>query len=111
MLHAIFGNEHFPHLVERDFTAAAPNQRCVADITYVATWTRFVYVALVSELFSRCILGWWASTSLRADLALDAAPRVHLKGEGQTRAAESAGVVRAALFCESTVTRGRAGEQ
>lgn len=59
-------------LVERDFTAAAPNQRWVADITYVATWAGFVYVAFVSDLFSRRILGWRASTSLRADLALDA---------------------------------------
>jgi putative transposase len=59
-------------LVERNFSAAAPNQRWVADITYVATWTGFVYVAFVSDLFSRRILGWRASTSLRADLALDA---------------------------------------
>ncbi|WP_344257613.1 IS3 family transposase, partial [Terrabacter carboxydivorans] len=40
-------------LLERDFTAAAPNQRWVADITYVATWTGFVYVAFVLDLFSR----------------------------------------------------------
>jgi putative transposase len=59
-------------LVERDFTAPAPNRRWVADITYVATWTGFVYVAFVSDLFSRRIVGWRASTSLRTDLALDA---------------------------------------
>src|SRR5262252_3189541 len=59
-------------LLQRDFTAPAPNRRWVADITYVATWTGFVYVAFVSDLFSRRIVGWRASTSLRADLALDA---------------------------------------
>jgi putative transposase len=59
-------------LLERDFTAPAPNRRWVADITYVATWTGFVYVAFVTDLFSRRIVGWRASTSLRADLALDA---------------------------------------
>ncbi len=59
-------------LVQRDFSAAAPNRRWVADITYVATWSGFVYVAFVSDLFSRRIVGWRTSTSLRTDLALDA---------------------------------------
>jgi putative transposase len=59
-------------LLDRDFTAPAPNRRWVADITYVATWAGFVYVAFISDLFSRRIVGWRASTSLRADLALDA---------------------------------------
>jgi putative transposase len=59
-------------LLERDFSAPAPNRRWVADITYVATWSGFVYVAFVVDLFSRRIVGWRASTSLRADLALDA---------------------------------------
>jgi len=59
-------------LLDRDFSAVRPNHRWVADITYVATWTGFVYVAFVSDLFSRRIVGWRASTSLRSDLALDA---------------------------------------
>ena len=59
-------------LLDRDFTAPAPNRRWVADITYVATWAGFVYVAFICDLFSRRIVGWRASTSLRADLALDA---------------------------------------
>jgi putative transposase len=59
-------------LLERDFSAPAPNRRWVADITYVATWSGFVYLAFVTDLFSRRIVGWRASTSLRADLALDA---------------------------------------
>jgi putative transposase len=59
-------------LLARDFSAPAPNRRWVADITYVATWSGFVYLAFVTDLFSRRIVGWRASTSLRADLALDA---------------------------------------
>jgi putative transposase len=44
----------------------------VADLTYVATWSGFVYVAFVIDAFSRFIVGWQASQSLRTDLALDA---------------------------------------
>jgi putative transposase len=59
-------------LVERDFSAGGPNQLWVADLTYVATWSGFVDVALVIDAFSRFIVGWQASRSLRTDLALDA---------------------------------------
>jgi putative transposase len=59
-------------LVERDFSASRPNQLWVADLTYVATWSGFVYVALVIDAFSRFLVGWQASRSLRIDLALDA---------------------------------------
>jgi transposase InsO family protein len=58
--------------VDRDFRATRPNQFWVADLTYVATWRGFVYVAFVIDVFSRQIVGWRASTSLRTDLALDA---------------------------------------
>jgi putative transposase len=61
-----------PDLVKRDFSASRPNQLWVADITYVATWAGFVYVAFVIDAFSRCIVGWRVSRSLRSDLALDA---------------------------------------
>lgn len=61
-----------PDLVQRDFTATRPNQLWVADLTYVATWRGFVYVAFVIDVFSRRIVGWRASASLRSDLALDA---------------------------------------
>ena len=44
----------------------------MADFTYVATWKGFVYVAFVIDVFSRMIVGWRASTTLRSDLALDA---------------------------------------
>jgi putative transposase len=58
--------------LDRDFTASAPNLRWVADITYIATWHGFCYVAFVLDLYSRRIVGWRVSNSLRADLALDA---------------------------------------
>jgi len=59
-------------LVKRDFVATRPNQLWVADITYVATWVGFAYVAFVIDVFSRAIVGWRVSSSLRSDLALDA---------------------------------------
>ncbi len=57
---------------ERQFHATRPNRLWVADITYVSTWPGFVYVAFVIDVFSRAIVGWRVSRSLRADLALDA---------------------------------------
>jgi putative transposase len=59
-------------LVNREFTAAHPNELWVADLTYVATWRGFVFVAFVIDAFARMIVGWRASSSLRSDLALDA---------------------------------------
>lgn len=61
-----------PDLVKREFVASRPNQLWVADLTYVATWVGFVYVAFVIDVFSRFIVGWRVSSSLRSDLALDA---------------------------------------
>jgi transposase InsO family protein len=59
-------------LVDRNFSVDRPNELWVADLTYVATWSGFVYVAFVIDAFSRFIVGWQTSTSLRSDLALDA---------------------------------------
>jgi len=59
-------------LVNRDFTAPGPNRLWVADLSYVATWSGFAYVAFVIDAHSRFIVGWRASASLRTDLALDA---------------------------------------
>src|SRR5690606_8336984 len=59
-------------LVQRDFTATRPNQLWVSDLTYVPTWRGFIYVAFVIDVFSRRIVGWRVSSSLRSDLALDA---------------------------------------
>ncbi len=61
-----------PDLVDRDFTATQPNQLWVADLTYVASWAGFVYVAFVIDAFSRMIVGWRVSSTLRSELALDA---------------------------------------
>ena len=70
-------------LVERDFSVARPNQLWVADLTYVATWAGFVYVALVIDAFSRFIVGWQASRSLRTDLALDALEMATWRRQGR----------------------------
>ena len=58
--------------VKRKFVASAPNQLWVADLTYVRTHAGWTYVAFVLDVFSRMIVGWQVSTSLRTDLALDA---------------------------------------
>lgn len=58
--------------VDRQFVATRPNALWVADITYVKTHTGFVYVAFIIDVFSRFIVGWQVSSSLRTDLALDA---------------------------------------
>jgi putative transposase len=59
-------------LVDRRFVATRTNQLWVADLTYVATWSGFVYAAFIVDAYSRFIVGWQTSTSLRTDLALDA---------------------------------------
>jgi putative transposase len=59
-------------LVERVFAAPAPDRLWVADITYISTWSGFCYAAFVIDAFSRRIVGWRVSSSLRAELALDA---------------------------------------
>jgi transposase InsO family protein len=59
-------------LVQRSFRAERPNELWVADFTYVATWRGVVYVAFVIDVFSRLIVGWRASSTMRTDLVLDA---------------------------------------
>lgn len=59
-------------LVQRDFQASSPNQLWVADFTYVATWSGFVFVAFVVDAFAKTIVGWRAATSMTAGLTLDA---------------------------------------
>lgn len=55
-------------LVNRRFTAMAPRRLWVADITYVATWSGFAYVAFVTDVFSRRIVGWRVASTLKADV-------------------------------------------
>jgi putative transposase len=61
-----------PDLVDRDFTATAPNQLWVADITFVPTANGFLYLAVVLDAWSRKIVGWAMATHLRAELVVDA---------------------------------------
>jgi putative transposase len=61
-----------PDLVERDFTADAPDRLWVADITYVPTWEGFLYVAVVLDAWSRKIVGWAMDTTLKTTLVLRA---------------------------------------
>ena len=58
--------------VNRVFQATRPNALWLADLTYVATWPGFVYVAFVIDAYARRIVGWRVPNSLRTDLALDA---------------------------------------
>jgi putative transposase len=69
------GVEELPRPVDRvnrNFHVPRPNALWVSDLTYVATWRGFVYVAFVIDAYSRRIVGWRVSSSLRTDLALDA---------------------------------------
>ena len=61
-----------PDLVDRDFSARVPNQLWVADVTYVPTWSGFVFLAVVLDAFSRRIVGWAMATHLRTELVVDA---------------------------------------
>ena len=61
-----------PDLVDRNFTAEAPDRLWVADITYVATWAGFLYLAVVVDAFSRYVVGWAMATHLRTEFVLDA---------------------------------------
>lgn len=61
-----------PDLVDRNFTASAPNQLWVADITYVPTWAGFLYLAVVIDAFARRVVGWSMANHLRTELVLNA---------------------------------------
>lgn len=68
-------------LVERQFRAPAPNRLWLADLTHVKTHSGWVYVAFIVDVFSRMVVGWQASQSLRSDLAIDALEMaVHNRG-------------------------------
>lgn len=61
-----------PDRVERDFTAASPDELYVADITYVPSWEGFLYLAVVVDVFSRRVVGWSMATHLKTELVLNA---------------------------------------
>jgi len=64
-------------LVQREFTANAPNELWVDDITYVPTWAGFLYLAVVLDAFSRRVVGWAMATHLKTALVLDALEMAH----------------------------------
>lgn len=59
-------------LLQRDFAATRPDEKWVADITYVRTWNGFVYLAFILDCYSRMIVGWQLATHLRTELVMDA---------------------------------------
>ncbi len=61
-----------PDLVERDFTATAPNRLWVADLTYLRCWQGLVFLAFVLDVHSRRVVGWQLAGNMRTDLVLDA---------------------------------------
>lgn len=61
-----------PNLLEQDFSATAPNQKWVSDITYIATDEGWLYLAVVLDLYSRLVVGWAMSERMMARLVCDA---------------------------------------
>jgi putative transposase len=61
-----------PDLVQRQFTATAPNQLWVGDITYIPTWAGTLYLAVVLDVWSRRVIGWAMETHLRTELVMSA---------------------------------------
>ena len=59
-------------LLQRDFTASRPNEKWVADLTYIRTWNGFCYLAFILDCHSRVVVGWQLATHMRAELVLDA---------------------------------------
>ena len=71
---------HIPDLVQRDFTAAAPGEKMVGDITYIETWEGWVYLATVIDCYSKAVIGWAMDDNYRTPLierAIGMAARNH----------------------------------
>ena len=79
-------------LVQRRFAPLAPDQLWVADITYVSTWSGWVYVAFVVDAYARRILGWRAGTAMTTKLVLDALEQA-IWTRGRAGRADLAGLV------------------
>jgi putative transposase len=77
------GAHRRPDLVERDFSAAAPNQLWVADLTYLRCWEGLLFFAFVIDAFSRRVVGWQLAPHMRTTLVLDALRMaLHQRGPG-----------------------------
>jgi len=59
-------------LLQRDFATSAPNEKWVADITYLRSWNGFLYLAFIPDCYSRMIVCWQLATHMRTELVLDA---------------------------------------
>jgi putative transposase len=100
-----------PDLVDRDFTATAPDRLWVADITYIPTWAGFLYLAVVLDAWSRRVVGWAMATHLRTELVLEALNMaltqrrptgvIHHSDQGSTRRSPS----------DSAAARGASGHR
>jgi len=69
---SVEGVPRHPDLVKRNFTASAPNQLWVTDLTYVPTWAGIAYVCFIIDAFSRTIVGWRVAPHMRTEMVLDA---------------------------------------
>jgi putative transposase len=72
--------KHIPDLVRRDFTAEAPGQKMVGDITYIPTWEGWVYLATVIDCYTKAVVGWAVGDDYKTPLiekAIDMAARNH----------------------------------
>jgi transposase InsO family protein len=69
-----------PDLVNRQFRADACDQLWVADVTYIPTWTGFLYLAVVIDAFSRKVVGWSTGERMTADLTLARRGRLPRRG-------------------------------
>jgi putative transposase len=76
-----------PDLIRRNFTATAPNELWVADITYIPTWEGWLFLAVVVDACSRMVCGWSMRDDLQADVVLDAL------GMATTRRRPKAGLI------------------
>jgi putative transposase len=83
-------------LLNRDFTAPAPNRKWVADFTYVRTWSGMVYVAFVVDVYARPIVGWHAMSTRPAELVL-----IPLRMAAWARGQAGHPVIRGELICHS----------
>jgi putative transposase len=61
-----------PNLLDRDFSATAPNQKWAGDITYIWTSEGWLYLAVILDLYSRRVIGWAVSNRMKRDLAIRA---------------------------------------
>ncbi len=67
-------------LIGRDFTADAPGQRLVGDITYLRTWEGWLYLATVIDLCTRMVVGWQMADHMRTGLVVDALEMARIQG-------------------------------